>query len=168
MTGLTWIAQILRSGDCFFLSWRKKRRIDLQLHHKQQWIWSQGCSPSFTQESHQPKQSPVLGSPPLGLSKPEDIPQRSEWKKTQTHNPFFGSRRKSSHAKELFIFKIRLTEVFVCMKWDSVEGTVWELTYTSGDRSWEIALRGENLSWICLSSQFSCIFQLANSFSSLG
>lgn len=145
MRSLTWIAQVLRTGDCFFLSWREKRRTDLQLHHKQQRIRSQGRSPSFTQEPRQPKQSPVVGDVGttllLGLSKMEDNPQMSEWKKTQTHKPFSGSWRKSSHAKELFIFKIRLTELFVCIKWDSVEGTVWELTYPSGDWSWGIALR---------------------------
>lgn len=43
--------------------------------------------------------------------------------------------------KKLFIFKIRLTGLFIRMKQDSVKGTVWERTYPSGGWSWGIALR---------------------------
>lgn len=43
--------------------------------------------------------------------------------------------------KNLLIFKMRLTGLFIRMKWDNVKGTVWECTYPSGGWSWGIALR---------------------------
>lgn len=66
------------------------------------------------------------GGYPTGV-RTEKIPEIC----TQTHKPFSGSERKSSYAKNLFIFQIRLTGLFTCMKWNSVKGTVWELIYPS-------------------------------------
>lgn len=102
---------------------------------------------SFTQKPLPARALPCCGRlgdlPPPQLPKGYPTGVRME-KSTDAFRhtcPSSGLEERACVPKNLFIFKMRLTDLFIRMKRDNVKGTVWECTYLSGGWSWGNALR---------------------------
>ena len=165
---------MLRSGGLFFLSWKEKKRIDLQLQRKQQWIQSQGCSCVLPPGAPPARALPCCGRrgdlPPSSAAKTEDILQVSGWKKSQRSafrhtSPSSGLDERACMPKTCLFLKLdSLVYLFI---WS---GTVSRGQCGSAHTQVEVGAgglpsgRGGNLSWICWSSDFSYIFQLSRPF----
>lgn len=96
---------MLRSGGLLFLCWGERKRIDLELQGKQQWIQSQSCS----------RLSPSWGRcrklPPPLAAKTEDIPQVSGQKKSlrsalRHTSPSLGLKGRAHMPKTCLFFKL--------------------------------------------------------------
>lgn len=130
MASLTCAAQLLRSGGLFLLSLGERGGLIYSCNASSSEFRAGDTPMSFTQKPLPARALPCCG-------RHGDLPPPSSAERTshrcqdgknhrcfQTQKPFFRSRRKSLHAKNLFTFKMRLTGLFIPMKWDSVKGTV--------------------------------------------